>query len=76
MDLGLSTFFFVNEKLDTRHLSLVKEVGIEKIEIMLHPSHFKYDDPEQVRFVAREARNLGIKIVSMHAPGEWVGGER
>lgn len=76
MNLGLSTFFFVNEKLGTQHLSLVKEAGIEKIEVMHHPSHFKYDDVEQVSFVAKEAKNLGIKIVSMHAPGEWMGGER
>lgn len=64
-ELALSTWFF-QEELEARHLSLISEVGINKIEIA--DDNFKYDDHRNARLVRETVENLGMEVVSMHGP--------
>lgn len=74
MDLGISTWLFGRDELTSEYLTLIKEAGIDKIEIMgAVPSHFRYDNYKQVTLVSKIVRSLGMQVVSMHSPFgvEW-----
>jgi sugar phosphate isomerase/epimerase len=68
MDFGLSTYFFVNERLSSHILDQILAMGIRQIEIFAARQHLDYHDVNQVSDVAQWFRDHGLELFSLHAP--------
>jgi len=68
MDFGLSTYFFVNERLSSHILDQILATGIRQIEIFAARQHLDYHDVNQVTDVAQWFRDHGLGLFSLHAP--------
>jgi len=68
MDFGLSTYFFVNERLSSHILDQILATGIRQIEIFAARQHLDYHDVNQVSDVAQWFRDHGLGLFSLHAP--------
>ena len=71
MKLGVSSFIFEDYKLKLK-LPLLKEAGIEHIEVKPKVGHFDFHDPKYLEEMAREFNKNGIKVKSMHMPPNGV----
>lgn len=71
MELGLSSFLFEDCKLESK-LPLLKEAGIEYIEVKPKEGHFDFQDPKYLEEMAKEFKKYGIKAKSMHMPTNGV----
>ena len=71
MKLGISSFIFEDHKLELK-LPLLKEAGIEYIEVKPRSGHFDFQDPKYLGEIAREFKKNGIKVKSMHMPPNGV----
>jgi sugar phosphate isomerase/epimerase len=68
MDYGLSTYFFVNERLNAHILEQIFAAGLRKIEIFAARQHLDYHDKNQVTDVAQWFRDHDLQLFSLHAP--------
>lgn len=71
MELGLSSFLFEDYKLKSK-LPLLKEEGINYIEVKPKEGHFDYQDPKYLDEISKEFKRNKIKVVSMHMPANGV----
>ena len=69
--LGVSTMIFGDRRLGQEELRMIREAGIRNIELAANmPEHFDYADSRQIELVSRACEELGIKVVSVHAPDD------
>jgi sugar phosphate isomerase/epimerase len=68
MEFGLSTYYFVNERLTAHLLEKIFKAGIQQIEIFAARQHLDYRDPNHVRDVAQWFKDHDLKPHSLHAP--------
>ncbi len=69
--LGFSTIAIPgDERLGARHIAMIREAGISRIEICgLHPpTHYDYRDASQLSEVKSECQKQGASVVAMHGP--------
>lgn len=64
--LGISMAVFQKEPLRARHLSAIRAVGINRIELIMMPPAFDVQNGRQVSEVLSECRRLGVSVVSVH----------
>ena len=68
MQYGLSTYLFVNERLNAHVLDKVLGAGFQTIELFAARQHLDYTDRNQMRDVAQWFRDHEVKLHSVHAP--------
>jgi len=68
MDYGLSTYLYVNERLNSHILDKILRAGIQNIEIFAARQHLDYTDRNHVRDVAQWFREHQVNLHSVHAP--------
>lgn len=68
MEFGLSTHFFVGERLTSRILDQILDAGFRTIEIFAARQHFDYHDKNHVRDVAQWFQDQELRLHSLHAP--------
>jgi len=69
IDIGISTSLFQENRLSVQDLELIKDYGIDKIEIAgFVPSHFNHDDLEHIEQIRKSLKRLKMKAYSYHAP--------
>ena len=65
---GLSTHLFHQERLDERHLEVIRSHGFDLIELFATRTHFDYRDPARVAAMRGWLAATGIDAGSLHAP--------
>ncbi len=65
---GLSTHLFHQERLDERHLAVIRSHGFDLIELFATRTHFDYRDPARVSAMRGWLASAGIEAGSLHAP--------
>jgi len=68
MQYGLSTYLFVNERLNAHVLDKILGAGFQTIELFAARQHFDYTDRNQMRDVAQWFRDHQVNLHSVHAP--------
>ncbi len=68
MEFGLSTHFFVGQRLTPHILDQILAGGFRTIELFAARQHFDYRDQNHVRDVAQWFRDNGVSLYSLHAP--------
>lgn len=68
MEFGLSTYYFVSERLTAHLLDKILKAGITQIEIFAARQHLDYHDPNHIRDVAQWFTDHDLKLHSLHAP--------
>ena len=64
--LGISMAVFQAEQLAARHVSAIRELGIQRIELTMMPPRFDFRDRRQVKEVLDECRKQDVSVVSVH----------
>jgi sugar phosphate isomerase/epimerase len=64
--LGISMAVFARERLNARHVATIRQLGIQRIELLMAPKTFDFEDRKQVKEVLAECRRQGVSIVSVH----------
>jgi len=64
--LGISMAVFQMERLGARHVVAIRELGIQRIELVMKPETFDFQDRRQVQEVLAECRKQGVSVVSVH----------
>src|SRR5665811_2467314 len=67
MNFGISTMPLEDYQLQSK-LTLLKEAGIEYLEVKPKEGHFNYYDPKYLDEMSKEFKGNGIKVISMHMP--------
>ena len=68
MEFGLSTYYFISERLTAHLLDKILKAGITQIEIFAARQHLDYHDPNHIRDVAQWFKDQNLKPHSLHAP--------
>ncbi len=68
MKFLVSSYLFVNEKLNAKQLKSIKASGFSNIEIFCYREHFDWDDRAQYTGIQQTAKELGIEIYSLSCP--------
>ena len=68
MEYGLSTYLYVNDRLNSHILDRILGAGFQNIELFAARQHLDYTDRNQVRDVAQWFRDHEVKLHSVHAP--------
>jgi sugar phosphate isomerase/epimerase len=68
MEFGLSTHWFVDERLSSHILDRILAAGVSQIELFAARQHFDYHDPNHIRDVAQWFEDHEVKLYSLHAP--------
>jgi sugar phosphate isomerase/epimerase len=68
MELGLSTYLFVNQRLSSHILDQILGAGIRQIEIFAAKQHLDYHDAHHVRDIAQWFTDHDVKLHSIHMP--------
>ena len=68
MQYGLSTYLFVNERLNAHVLDKILGAGFQTIELFAARQHLDYTDRNHMRDVAQWFRDHQINLHSVHAP--------
>ena len=68
MQYGLSTYLFVNERLNAHVLDKILGAGFQTMELFAARQHIDYTDRNQVRDVAQWFRDHQVSLHSVHAP--------
>ena len=69
--LGFSTIAIPgDERFGGRHIAMIREAGIARIEIcgLLPPTHYDYHDMAQVSEIQTECRKQGVSVTAVHGP--------
>lgn len=64
--LGISMAVFQTERLAARHVAAIRELGIQRIELVMKPETFDFQDRRQVKEVLAECGKQGLSVVSVH----------
>lgn len=64
--LGISMAVFQKERLGARHVAAIRELGIQRIELVMKPETFDFQDRRQTKEVLDECRKQGVSVVSVH----------
>ena len=64
--LGISMAVFQGERLGARHVAAIRQLGIERIELVMMPTTFDFRDRQQVAEVLTECRKQGVSVGSVH----------
>ena len=64
--LGISMAVFARERLNAGHVATIRQLGIQRIELLMAPKTFDFEDRKQVKEVLAECRRQGVSIVSVH----------
>ncbi|OQY40804.1 hypothetical protein B6228_00930 [Candidatus Atribacteria bacterium 4572_76] len=67
MNFGISTMPLEDYQLESK-LTLLKEVGIEYLEVKPKEGHFNYHDSKYLDEMSKKFKKNGIKVISMHMP--------
>lgn len=67
MNFGISTMPLEDYQLKSK-LTLLREAGIEYLEVKPKEEHFNYYDPKYLDEMYKEFKRNGIKVISMHMP--------
>jgi len=77
MEYGLSTYLYVNERLNSHTLDKILGAGFRTMELFGARQHLDYTDRNQVRDVAQWFRDHQVNLHSVHAPlygdADWGG---
>jgi sugar phosphate isomerase/epimerase len=68
MEYGLSTYLYINERLNSHILDRILGAGFQNIELFAARQHLDYTDRNQVKDVAQWFRDHEVKLHSVHAP--------
>jgi sugar phosphate isomerase/epimerase len=68
MQYGLSTYLFVNERLNAHVLDKILGAGFQTIELFAARQHLDYTDRNHMRDVAQWFRDHQVNLHSVHAP--------
>ena len=68
MDYGLSTYLYVDERLNAHLLDRILGAGFRHVEIFAARQHVNYTDRNQVRDIAYWFRDHQLQLHSVHAP--------
>jgi sugar phosphate isomerase/epimerase len=68
MDFALSTYLFVNDRLNSHILDRILAIGIRQIEIFAARQHLNYHDSNHVRDVAQWFSDHSVALHSVHGP--------
>jgi sugar phosphate isomerase/epimerase len=66
-ELALSSSVFTGRPL-VQMLPTIKQAGFELLEATLSPGHLDLRDPDQVNEIRTSLNQLGLKVISLHAP--------
>jgi len=64
--LGISMAVFQKERLSARHVAAIRELGIQRIELVMKPETFDFQDRRQTGKILDECRKQGVSVVSVH----------
>jgi len=64
--LGISMAVFQTERLGARHVAAIRQLGIQRIELLMAPKTFDFQDRQQVAEVLAECRRQGVSVASVH----------
>lgn len=64
--LGISMAVFQKERLGARHVAAIRELGTQRIELLMAPTTFDFQDQRQVKEVLTECQKQGVSVVSVH----------
>lgn len=68
MEFGLSTYFFLDQRLSPHILDQILGAGIRQIEIFADRAHLDYYDSRHVRDIAQWFTDRGVGLHAVHAP--------
>ena len=68
MEYGLSTYLYINERLNSHILDQTLGTGIRNLEIFAARQHLDYTDVNHVRDIASWFRDHDVTLHSVHAP--------
>lgn len=68
MEYGLSTYLYVDERLNSHVLDKIQKAGFHTVELFAARQHLDYTDRNQVRDVAQWFRDHDFSLHSVHAP--------
>jgi sugar phosphate isomerase/epimerase len=64
--LGISMAVFQNQRLGGRQVAAIRALGIQRIELLMVPTTFDFQDVRQVKEVLAECQQQGVSVVSVH----------
>lgn len=64
--LGISMAVFQTQRLGARHVAAIRELGIQRIELVMAPKTFDFQNRRQVKDVLTECQKQRVSIVSVH----------
>jgi len=64
--LGSSMAVFQKERLAARHVAAIRELGIQRIELVMKPETLDFQDRRQVKEILAECQKQGVSVVSVH----------
>jgi sugar phosphate isomerase/epimerase len=64
--LGISMAVFQKERLCARHVAAIRELGIQRIELLMAPTTFDFQDRQQVKEILVECQKSDVSVVSVH----------
>jgi len=64
--LGISMAVFQKERLAARHVAAIRELGIQRIELVMKPETLDFQDRRQVKEILAECQKQGVSVVSVH----------
>ncbi len=68
MEYGISTYLYVDERLNSHILDKILRSGIQHVELFAARQHLDYTDRNQVRDVGQWFRDHEVNLHSVHAP--------
>lgn len=78
MRFGISTYLFLDRRLERQHLAEIASHGFEAVELFATRSHFDYHDAAAIDRLAQWLQETGLVLHSIHAPiaesltnGQW-----
>ena len=64
--LAISMAVFQKERLCARHVAAIRELGIQRIELLMAPTTFDFQDRQQVKEILVECQKSDVSVVSVH----------
>jgi hypothetical protein len=64
--LEISMAVFQKERLRARHVAAIRELGTQRIELLMAPTTFDFQDRQQVKEILIECQKTDVSVVSVH----------